>query len=190
MPYASDAQRRFMHARHPKIARRWDAEIHDAKKAGQHAAGNAVGKALGRDDRKTLTAAGVGAGGLGLLRAGAEVEHRTRTGLENARGVLVSRQGTLAAAQAATGPGARGEPVKGTRHFLSIGQKRDQVGNLTRGVAQAERKVKARERAFAPRLRTAGRMKAGGLGVAAGGAIAGTHYFRAANRTRAAAAGY
>lgn len=26
MPYASDKQRRFMHARHPKIAARWDAE--------------------------------------------------------------------------------------------------------------------------------------------------------------------
>jgi hypothetical protein len=26
MPYASDRQRRFMHARHPEIAKRWDAE--------------------------------------------------------------------------------------------------------------------------------------------------------------------
>lgn len=26
MPYQSDAQRRFMHARHPGIARRWDKE--------------------------------------------------------------------------------------------------------------------------------------------------------------------
>lgn len=32
MPYASDKQRRYMHARHPKIAARWDAEIR-AKKA-------------------------------------------------------------------------------------------------------------------------------------------------------------
>lgn len=24
MPYQSEAQRRFMHARHPKIAKRWD----------------------------------------------------------------------------------------------------------------------------------------------------------------------
>ena len=26
MPYKSDAQRRFMHAKHPKIAARWDKE--------------------------------------------------------------------------------------------------------------------------------------------------------------------
>lgn len=27
MPYESDAQRRFMHKRHPEIARRWDEEM-------------------------------------------------------------------------------------------------------------------------------------------------------------------
>ena len=32
MPYKSDKQRKFMHARHPKIAAKWDKEIH-AKKA-------------------------------------------------------------------------------------------------------------------------------------------------------------
>lgn len=32
MPYKSDAQRRFMHARHPGIAARWDAEIRAGKK--------------------------------------------------------------------------------------------------------------------------------------------------------------
>jgi hypothetical protein len=26
MPYASDKQRRYMHAKHPKIAKRWDKE--------------------------------------------------------------------------------------------------------------------------------------------------------------------
>lgn len=26
MPYASDKQRKFMHAKHPEIAKRWDAE--------------------------------------------------------------------------------------------------------------------------------------------------------------------
>lgn len=26
MPYASDKQRKFMHAQHPKIAKRWDKE--------------------------------------------------------------------------------------------------------------------------------------------------------------------
>ncbi len=27
MPYKSDAQRKYMHAVHPEIAKRWDAEI-------------------------------------------------------------------------------------------------------------------------------------------------------------------
>jgi hypothetical protein len=31
MPYQSDAQRRFMHARHPEIAKRWDKEYPDQK---------------------------------------------------------------------------------------------------------------------------------------------------------------
>ena len=31
MPYASDKQRKFMHARHPKIAARWDKEEKAAK---------------------------------------------------------------------------------------------------------------------------------------------------------------
>ena len=29
MPYKSEAQRKFMHARKPEIAKKWDAEIHD-----------------------------------------------------------------------------------------------------------------------------------------------------------------
>lgn len=35
MPYKSDKQRKFMHAEHPEIAKRWDAEIRrrKAKKA-------------------------------------------------------------------------------------------------------------------------------------------------------------
>lgn len=32
MPYKSDKQRRFMHAEHPEIAKRWDAEIRKKKK--------------------------------------------------------------------------------------------------------------------------------------------------------------
>lgn len=32
MPYASDKQRRFMHAKHPEIAKRWDAEESKKKK--------------------------------------------------------------------------------------------------------------------------------------------------------------
>ncbi len=35
MPYQSDKQRRFMHARHPGIAARWDQEIHESKKKGR-----------------------------------------------------------------------------------------------------------------------------------------------------------
>lgn len=40
MPYASDKQRRFMHARHPEIAARWDRE---AKKAHESATKAAAG---------------------------------------------------------------------------------------------------------------------------------------------------
>lgn len=32
MPYKSDAQRGFMHAKHPEIAAKWDKELHNAKK--------------------------------------------------------------------------------------------------------------------------------------------------------------
>lgn len=35
MPYASDKQRRFMHAVHPMIAKRWDKEIRRKHKAGK-----------------------------------------------------------------------------------------------------------------------------------------------------------
>lgn len=31
MPYKSDAQRRFMHAKHPQIAARWDKEYPNQK---------------------------------------------------------------------------------------------------------------------------------------------------------------
>jgi hypothetical protein len=34
MPYASDKQRKYLHAKHPKIAEKWDAED---KKAGKKA---------------------------------------------------------------------------------------------------------------------------------------------------------
>jgi len=42
MPYASDKQRRFLHAVHPDIAARWDAEARKSgkrKKAKRKAAG-------------------------------------------------------------------------------------------------------------------------------------------------------
>ena len=31
MPYKSDKQRKFMHATHPEIAKKWDAEIEKKK---------------------------------------------------------------------------------------------------------------------------------------------------------------
>lgn len=33
MPYASDAQRKFMHAQHPSIAKKWDTELRTGKGA-------------------------------------------------------------------------------------------------------------------------------------------------------------
>ncbi len=41
MPYASDKQRRFMHAVHPEIAKRWDAET---RKGGKRKAGRRTAK--------------------------------------------------------------------------------------------------------------------------------------------------
>lgn len=35
MPYKSDAQRKFMHAKHPEIAKKWDAESRSKKKGGK-----------------------------------------------------------------------------------------------------------------------------------------------------------
>src|SRR5262245_36402563 len=42
MPYKSDKQRRFMHAQHPEIAARWDAEIRRKRKKGQVSKGRIV----------------------------------------------------------------------------------------------------------------------------------------------------
>lgn len=39
MPYKSEAQRRFMHARHPEIAKRWDREYPNQKKLPARAKG-------------------------------------------------------------------------------------------------------------------------------------------------------
>ena len=38
MPYKSDAQRKFMHARHPKIAKKWDAKYETPKNLPEHVA--------------------------------------------------------------------------------------------------------------------------------------------------------
>ena len=56
MPYKSDAQRRYMHAQHPEIAAKWDAEIRRKKKSA----------AVSKKDTGWLKAIGAGtvAGGL------------------------------------------------------------------------------------------------------------------------------
>ena len=38
MPYTSEAQRRFMHAKHPEIAARWDTEYPNQKGLPEHVA--------------------------------------------------------------------------------------------------------------------------------------------------------
>lgn len=50
MPYQSDAQRRYMHARHPGIASRWDQEIREKRKP-QPSFGNG-GKGHGRRQKE------------------------------------------------------------------------------------------------------------------------------------------
>ncbi len=37
MPYKSKAQAKFLHAKHPEIAKKWDAEGHGWKKLPEHA---------------------------------------------------------------------------------------------------------------------------------------------------------
>jgi hypothetical protein len=76
MPYKSDAQRRFMHAKHPGIAAEWDEEIR-AKRKKKTMRLSEVGKSLSRDDRKSVaagagaatTAAGLGGIGTYAVRA-------------------------------------------------------------------------------------------------------------------------
>lgn len=46
MPYKSDAQRKFMHAEHPDIAAKWDAEM-NAKKPHKAKVRSAAQKAMG-----------------------------------------------------------------------------------------------------------------------------------------------
>jgi len=70
MPYKSDKQRRFMHAKHPEIAARWDAEIRAKKK---------VAKRMDPDKRlraqkkiqagTSIAGSTVGLTGLGMLAA-------------------------------------------------------------------------------------------------------------------------
>lgn len=72
MPYASDKQRRFMHARHPGIAADWDAEIRAAKK-GKKVTKSLVEIRKDQEDRQKkagAAATGVGAVGVGAGLAG------------------------------------------------------------------------------------------------------------------------
>ena len=50
MPYKSDKQRRYMHAKHPEIAKRWDKEMKNpvVGKAAKAAAKKAVAKNLAK----------------------------------------------------------------------------------------------------------------------------------------------
>jgi hypothetical protein len=73
MPYKSDAQRRFMHARHPGIAAKWDEEIRAKRKRGKVAKFISPERRL-RAQKKasavtSLAGGTVGLGGLGLLLA-------------------------------------------------------------------------------------------------------------------------
>lgn len=43
MPYKSDKQRKYMHAQHPEIAKKWDAEIRTHKSTVKSAAHKTFG---------------------------------------------------------------------------------------------------------------------------------------------------
>lgn len=66
MPYKSDAQRRFMHARHPGIARRWDAETRESRKQPSYGSSGARGRKVDVDKR-TAPAVFNRAAGLGEM---------------------------------------------------------------------------------------------------------------------------
>jgi len=78
MPYASDKQRRFMHARHPGIASEWDEEIREGKSKKRKL--SEVGKRMSREDRQKAAATGAGAVGVGagLLGGGIPGTRATR----------------------------------------------------------------------------------------------------------------
>ena len=67
MPYKSDAQRRFMHARHPGIAAKWDAEIRSKKKK--------VSKAHSNKTLKKIIEAGTDIG-RDLVQSGPEMQKK------------------------------------------------------------------------------------------------------------------
>lgn len=46
MPYKSDAQRKFMHAKHPEIAKRWDREYESGKDLPEHKSKKKHSKAM------------------------------------------------------------------------------------------------------------------------------------------------
>ena len=46
MPFKSQAQRKYMYAKHPGIARRWSKEYPNQGKLPQHVAKSKVGKAM------------------------------------------------------------------------------------------------------------------------------------------------
>lgn len=68
MPYVSDAQRKFMHAKHPEIAKRWDKHTPKGKKLPEHVKKSDFGRAAGQ----AIGAAG-NAVGQGLEAAGGGV---------------------------------------------------------------------------------------------------------------------
>jgi hypothetical protein len=85
MPYKSDAQRRFMHARHPEIAARWDAEIKAGKKKSVAKSKRIISdtelrrrKQLGAN--LTRLTSGIGIASLGALGVGAAAPKLARAG--------------------------------------------------------------------------------------------------------------
>jgi hypothetical protein len=76
MPYKSDAQRRFMHARHPEIAARWDAEIRRKKKVAKRMSPEHKLRAQKKVQAGTSIAGStIGLTGLGMLAASKKYPH-------------------------------------------------------------------------------------------------------------------
>jgi hypothetical protein len=168
----------------------------------QWGANNSVSKAMSRDDRRTLTAAGVGAAGLGTVRVGGEMHHRAITSVTHAQRKVDVAAGKVTNAIAARNRtrgqpkpigGAAGgrkilkEPGKRPRNPLN---RRDWIANLERGHVEAQGHLADAKLAQPTRITRAMRTKKAGLLIAGAGALGTVHYARAASRNRYASLGY
>lgn len=135
MPYQSDAQRRFMHAKHPDIAARWDEEIRRKRRK------KAVSKARAMTDmelrrrkkvgaRLTQVTSGIGLASLGAVGAAAAAPKLARAG----------RLGKV------TEAGAKAFQARTQRHLITTGAVASGIGGINGFNNAAWQAAEARKR--------------------------------------------